>query len=89
MLSGVGQCQRGVELRVVAVPEAGGDRVDVHVLVPRTLEQLQVLHIPWFFAISILSWLFIIFVYRFCDRLAHAEGTCCRGEGGLVAITAS
>ena len=60
VLSGVGQCQRGVELRVVAVPEAGGDRVDVHVLVPRTLEQLQVLHIPWFFAISILSWLFII-----------------------------
>ena len=26
--------------------------------------------------------LFIIFVCRFCDRLAHAEDTCCRGEAG-------
>ena len=50
---------------------------------PRTLEQLQVLHIPWFFAISILSWLLIIFFFRFLRSLGACKRCVLPRRGGL------
>ena len=55
---------------------------------PRTLEQLQVLHIPWFFAISILSWLLIIFFFRFLRSLGACKRCVLPRRGGFVAIGA-
>ncbi len=76
------------------MPEAGGDSVDVHVLAPRTMEQLQVLHIPWFFAISILSWLFIVFFVVFCaawrtQKMRAAEARRVGSDYGVMKFTGS